>query len=148
MDEIVSPIRVFVAELRRRRVPRVAGNYALVCCGILVVEEIVAQWVGVPWWTRNALAVGAMLGFPVAVLLGWLLERGADGHVRLAPAAYVTGGPAARDAAAYAPLAGRTVAFLALVVLVALVGFAAFARLDPPPPGATADPAPATTPAR
>ncbi|MCA9737409.1 MAG: hypothetical protein R3E98_05295 [Gemmatimonadota bacterium] len=72
----------FFAELKRRRVWRVAFAYG---AGAFVVLQALAELIlpafGLPDTWLRALVFIAILGFPVAMLLGWLYDVGPRGHV-------------------------------------------------------------------
>lgn len=64
----------FVTELRRRRVCRAATMYAVSMWLICQVLEIVAPELGLPDWTLKVVIVFGLLGFPIALILAWMLE--------------------------------------------------------------------------
>jgi TolB-like protein/Flp pilus assembly protein TadD len=80
-----SPFILF-RELRRRRVFRVAGIYLVGAFTVLEVADVVSGPAGFPAWTLTALLYLLVLGFPLAVFLGWRYEIGDEGLVRTKPA--------------------------------------------------------------
>ncbi len=74
MAEPTSGFAAFIAELRRRRVFRVAAVYGGVA---FVVGEVANNYfpaLGVPDWALNLVLVLMVLGFPVAIGLAWAFD--------------------------------------------------------------------------
>jgi len=69
----------FIAELRRRSVIKVAAIYAAIAWFILQFADIAFPRMGLPDWSITVTLVVAAIGFPVAILIAWLLEHSADG---------------------------------------------------------------------
>jgi len=65
----------FFAELKRRKVFRVAAVYGAASFAILEASDILFPRIGLPEWTVTFVAVLALLGFPVALVLAWVYER-------------------------------------------------------------------------
>jgi tetratricopeptide (TPR) repeat protein len=63
-----------IAELKRRRVFRVAGAYLVGAWIVLQVADTLFPALRFPPWTVTAVAVAVVLGFPVALVLGWLFD--------------------------------------------------------------------------
>jgi TolB-like protein/Flp pilus assembly protein TadD len=80
-----SGFRAFFAELKRRKVVRVAIVYVLV--GLVVVEAAnnFLPALNLPDWTVTLVVALAILGFPVAVALAWAFDITPEG-VKRAPA--------------------------------------------------------------
>ncbi|MEQ8860540.1 MAG: hypothetical protein RIC56_18010 [Pseudomonadales bacterium] len=74
----------WLADLRRRKVLRVAGGYTVAGWGVVQAAEAAAPILALPDWTISFVALLLLAGLPVAVVVGWALQ---------APAA--TGGVAA-----------------------------------------------------
>ena len=77
-----SPLSTFIAELRRRRVFRVAAVYGGVA---FVVTEIVGNtfsYLGIPDWFGTAIIVLIIIGFPIAIGLAWAFDITDEGIVR------------------------------------------------------------------
>jgi hypothetical protein len=91
-----------LAELRRRRVLRVAAVYAVAAWGI----EQLAAWLGpalaLPGWILPFVFFVLVLGFPVAMILAWAFDVDRGGVARAAPGRRL--GP--RDKLAYLLLLG------------------------------------------
>ncbi len=72
----------FFAELKRRKVFRVAAVYGAASFAILEASDILFPRFGFPEWTVTFIAVIALLGFPIALGLAWVYERTPDGMRR------------------------------------------------------------------
>ncbi|UHQ19036.1 hypothetical protein LVB87_12715 [Lysobacter sp. KIS68-7] len=62
------------AELRRRKVFKVAAGYLVVAWLVIQVGATVAPQLGLPDWVPRLITLLALLGLPVAVVLAWLME--------------------------------------------------------------------------
>jgi TolB-like protein/Tfp pilus assembly protein PilF len=69
----------FFAELKRRQVFRVAAVYGAASFAILEASDILFPRIGLPDWTVTFVAVLAMIGFPVALVVAWVYERTSAG---------------------------------------------------------------------
>src|SRR6056297_1779592 len=72
----------FFAELKRRKVVRVAVVYAATAFAVLQGADIMLPRMGVPEWGMNLVVALIVLGFPIALVLGWALELTPDGLKR------------------------------------------------------------------
>lgn len=70
-----SHVKRFFSELRRRKVLRVAAVYAGLAWILLQVAEVTFAPLQLPEWALTLVLMLAILGFPVAVVLAWVLER-------------------------------------------------------------------------
>ncbi|MDT8449171.1 MAG: hypothetical protein RQ847_03260 [Wenzhouxiangellaceae bacterium] len=84
----------FFAELKRRKVFRVAVVYAATAFAVLQAADIMLPRVGVPDWVMNLVVVLTVLGFPIALVLAWALELKPDGGVQRTEAAETEPGEA------------------------------------------------------
>ena len=75
----------FFAELKRRKVFRVAATYGAVGFVILQVAELIADGLQLPAAVRTSITIVVLLGFPIAVVLAWVLERGPEGDLQRTP---------------------------------------------------------------
>jgi len=130
------------SELRRRKVLRVAGMYAVGAWAVVEVSATTFPLLGLPEWTARFVIVLAMLGLPVALTLSWFFDVTAGGVVRTpeaAPAVVAVSGSAGPvpAVATAATMRGRAAGFFGLGMLVALVTVAAYSRFGPAGPGAT-----------
>lgn len=69
----------FFTELRRRKVFRVAGVYVLVAWLMLQAGEILFPAFEIPDWGLRMMAILALLGLPIALVLAWAFEVTPDG---------------------------------------------------------------------
>jgi TolB-like protein len=136
------------AELKRRKVFKVAGVYGVVSFGLIQVADPLAGVLRLPESFLPFVVGLLLLGFPLALVLAWAFEVTPDGVRRTETAA-----PGEIEQIVAQPLSKRWPAgLLALVGLVALVGGAWWAgRRSAPAPAAVANvdlavPAPATDP--
>ncbi len=81
---MASRLRAFVDELRRRRVFRVAGVYAVVALVVLQVADLVFPALVLLAWPFTLLLVCALLGFPIALALALAWRLSGVVHVKLA----------------------------------------------------------------
>ncbi|MDX1675806.1 MAG: hypothetical protein R3314_13515 [Longimicrobiales bacterium] len=100
-------------ELRRRGVLGVAVVYGVVGWTVVEVADAVFPALDLPDWTVTLVVALVLLGFPLALVLAWALERTPQGVQRAAPAG------------------GRRVA-AAFVLGIALVAVLAFLVVDAP----------------
>jgi pimeloyl-ACP methyl ester carboxylesterase len=82
---IVSQTRSFFAEARRRKVWRVAGAYIVVGAVLVGAANDVLPRLALPEWTVTFVVVVTLLGFPIALALGWALEPATEIPERLPP---------------------------------------------------------------
>lgn len=68
-----------LAEIKRRKVFRVAAAYAVVAWLLIQVAALVFPILALPVWTVPFVTVALILGFPVALLLAWAYELTPDG---------------------------------------------------------------------
>ena len=114
-----TPRSGFFAELKRRKVVRVAVVYAATAFVILQAADIMLPRLGVPEWAMSLVVVLVVLGFPLALVLAWALELTPDG-VRVTPATVQS------DAAESAPsLLGKRTVVVAGVLVVLGIGLGA-----------------------
>ena len=64
----------FIAQLRERKVIRVALVYILVGWVVMQVGEVTFEALKLPEWSLTLLIVIVMLGFPIALVLAWAYE--------------------------------------------------------------------------
>ncbi len=102
MAESRWDLRTFLAELKRRRVFRVAVVYAVVAFVIWQAAEIAVPGLNLPDWVLTLVILLTVLGFPIALVLAWALEITPEGIHRtpaLEPAVGGDGEDAAEPAA-------------------------------------------------
>ncbi|MHC4138133.1 MAG: tetratricopeptide repeat protein, partial [Planctomycetota bacterium] len=81
-----SKLGSFVAELKRRKVYRVAVVYSVVAFVIWQAAEIAFPSLHLPEWTLTFVVVIALIGFPIALVLAWAFEITPEGVRRTEPA--------------------------------------------------------------
>jgi len=69
-------------ELRRRRVVRAGGTYALIAWVVLQIGEVTFEPLGIPQRVMTWTVLGALLGFPVVLVLAWFFDVGPGGVAR------------------------------------------------------------------
>ncbi|HEX7375209.1 MAG TPA: hypothetical protein VF277_09545 [Steroidobacteraceae bacterium] len=75
----------FLAEIKRRRVGKVAVGYGAVAWAVTEGCSVVFPALHVPEWAMTFVVVFLMVGFPVAMVLAWIFDVGPDGIHRTAP---------------------------------------------------------------
>ena len=78
------PEKSLLYSLRERKVFRSAGYYVLAAWLVLQVGDVVVEPLGLPAWSMTALLYLLILGFPIAVFLGWRYDITEHGIVRSA----------------------------------------------------------------
>lgn len=86
MTESPPGYQRFFAELKRRKVFRVALVYGATAFVVVQVADLTFVRLGLPGWSVTLVIVLALLGFPVALVLAWALEVTPDGVRRTEPA--------------------------------------------------------------
>ncbi|OGT58355.1 MAG: hypothetical protein A3E01_18490 [Gammaproteobacteria bacterium RIFCSPHIGHO2_12_FULL_63_22] len=76
------PVQTFFAELKRRKVFRVAVAYGVVGWLIIQFSTTVFPHLQIPDWATRLVLMLVLLGFPIALILAWALELTPEG-VRL-----------------------------------------------------------------
>jgi TolB-like protein len=79
MGRTLGRVGIFLSELQRRRVGRVAIAYAAVVFVLLQMGEIVLPAFGAPDWVLRALVVSSFMGFPPALALAWIFDVTSQG---------------------------------------------------------------------
>jgi TolB-like protein len=115
------------AELRRRKVVRVAVVYAATVFAVVQAADIMLPRLGVPDWAVTLVVALSVLGFPIALVLAWALELTPDG-VR------VTTSQVEADPANAPSLLGRRTVLAAAALVVLGVGLGAGWFLRPATP--------------
>jgi len=76
-----SPLGKLFEDLRRRRAIRVAIAYVIIGWVVIEVASTVLPHLNLPEWTVTLVIVLIALGFPIAVIMGWMTD-----HAAAAPA--------------------------------------------------------------
>lgn len=85
MPDPLSRLRRFLAELKRRKVYRVAVAYLVVGFAVLEGADIVFPRLGLPPWSVTLVIALAGVGFPLALVLAWAFDL-TPGGVERTPA--------------------------------------------------------------
>ncbi len=103
----------FLAELKRRRVGRVAIAYGAVAWAVTEAASVVLPALYVPEWAMTLIVVFLLVGFPIAMVLAWVFDVSPTGIERTEP---LPGSPP--------QLQFRTRAAFGVAVVVAMAGLA------------------------
>jgi adenylate cyclase len=135
-----SSLRPLLAELKRRRVYRVAAVYVVVAWVLLQLGNIVVEPLHLPEWTMTMLILLLVLGFPVAVVLAWAFDITPEGVRRTAPLA---GSEASAEGTGTGPAPAathqkvRNAALIGLGMLIAVLAIGTYAFFQGPAEGPT-----------
>jgi adenylate cyclase len=99
---LASQLRTFLAELKRRKVFRVAVVYAAVAFIVWQAAEIAVPGLNLQGWVLTLIILLTVLGFPIALVLAWALELTPEG-IRVTPAAEPPDATAGDEELASAP---------------------------------------------
>jgi TolB-like protein/Tfp pilus assembly protein PilF len=77
----------FLAELKRRRVGKVAIAYGAIAWAVTETSSVVLPALQLPAWTVTFVVVFLLVGFPVAMILAWIFDVGSQGIERTEPLA-------------------------------------------------------------
>src|SRR4051794_19211614 len=84
-------MRNFFAELKRRKVYRVAISYAVIAWVLIQIDTQVFPFF-TPTWVVKLVVLLVVLGFPVALVLSWIFDFTVEGIKRTGDAAPILGG--------------------------------------------------------
>jgi adenylate cyclase len=98
MSKDRSKLQIWFAELRRRKVIRVAAVYLVAAWLLIQVADAIFEPIGLPAWSLKLVIVLVALGFPLACVLAWAFDVTPRGIERA---------EAATDPASAGPAAGR-----------------------------------------
>jgi TolB-like protein len=86
-------LKQFFAELKRRKVYRVAVAYVVVAWVLIQVATQVFPFFEIPNWTVRLVVIALALGFPVALVLAWAYDLTPSGIKRTEDARPAVGSP-------------------------------------------------------
>jgi adenylate cyclase len=86
MSDAASRLQRWFAELRRRKVFRVAAVYLVAAWLAIQVADAVFEPLGLPAWSMKLVILLAVLGFPLACALAWAFDVTPQGFERTPPA--------------------------------------------------------------
>ncbi|MCX7053411.1 MAG: hypothetical protein NTU56_04265, partial [Proteobacteria bacterium] len=75
----------FLAEIKRRRVGKVAIAYGAVAWAVTEAASVVLPALYVPEWAMTFLVIFLLVGFPIAMVLAWVFDVSATGIERTEP---------------------------------------------------------------
>jgi TolB-like protein/Flp pilus assembly protein TadD len=75
----------FFCELRRRKVYRTAGGYAVFGWLLIQIAATIFPALELPTWTLRGVILAVLAGFPVVLILAWAFDIGPHGFERTAP---------------------------------------------------------------
>ncbi|MBA7604476.1 MAG: tetratricopeptide repeat protein [Calditrichaeota bacterium] len=127
MNDAPSRLAAFIAELRHRRVFRVAAVYACVAFIIIQIIDGAFDYLRIPEWVGTTIIVLLALGFFIAVGMAWAFDLTEKGLVRAKPKREPTAAKAPHH-----PLVGNK--SLAVIAVLAIV-FGIWSWLRLPSPG-------------
>jgi TolB-like protein/Tfp pilus assembly protein PilF len=78
----------FFAELKRRRVGKVAIAYGTIAWLVTEASSVVLPALRLPDWTVTFIVVFLLVGFPVTMILAWVFDVGPQGIERTEPLAH------------------------------------------------------------
>ena len=73
----------FMAELKRRKVFRVAGVYALVAWLIIQIGESTFEALRLPEWALTFIIILLFTGFPIVIIIAWIFDKTPEGKIQL-----------------------------------------------------------------
>jgi TolB-like protein len=75
----VSPSGNLFTELKRRKVFKVAVAYGVVAWLVIQVASTIAPQLNLPEWAPRFITLVVLLGFPIALVLAWMLDKTPEG---------------------------------------------------------------------
>jgi hypothetical protein len=72
-------MNAFLAELRRRKVIRVAGAYLVAAWGIMQVVNVATPALDLPGWVDGFIFILLAAGFVIALAVSWVFELTPEG---------------------------------------------------------------------
>ena len=128
MSDPPSRLAAFLAELKHRRVFRVAVVYAGVAFILVQIVDGTFDPMGIPVWVSRLIILLLVLGFPIAVALAWAFDITDKGIVR------TKGKPSAPTTPHHIVIGNKSLAVIAVLAIIV----AAWALLRQPSPVGTA----------
>lgn len=75
-------VPTFFTELKRRKVFRVAGVYAIVAWLIIQIGESTFEALHLPPWALTFIIILLFAGFPIAIIFAWIFDRSPEGKIQ------------------------------------------------------------------
>lgn len=82
MSQHPGKLSLFVKDLKRRGVTRLAAIYAVVGLGIIEAFDIIGGRFLMPDWSFRLVIILVLAGFPLAMILGWIYDITSKGIVK------------------------------------------------------------------
>ncbi len=82
MSDRPPPWQTFLADLKRRRVFRIAAVYGGIAFVVLEASDLLAGGLGLPQHVLTVITLLVLAGFPVALVLAWTFDVTPDGVQR------------------------------------------------------------------
>ncbi|NQT96309.1 MAG: hypothetical protein HQ562_01075 [Candidatus Marinimicrobia bacterium] len=76
-------VPTFISELKRRKVFRVAGVYAIVAWLIIQIGETTFDALNLPSWALTFIIILLFTGFPIAIIFAWIFDKTPEGKIQL-----------------------------------------------------------------
>jgi RNA polymerase sigma-70 factor (ECF subfamily) len=76
---VASRVRLILADLKRRKVTRVAWVYAIVGIAVLEASQLIFEALAFPLAAWQFVSILVLLGFPIALVLAWALDITPEG---------------------------------------------------------------------
>ena len=108
-------MRDIYMKLRQRKVFRVMAAYAVGAWLLVQVADVALPAFDAPAWILRTFILLVAFGFPIALMLAWVLEISSDGVRRTAP-----------ESGSKLPLRNYGFEFVLLIILVAAVGYSVY----------------------
>ncbi len=88
-----DPMVSLLSDLRRRHVFRVVALYIVGAWLLLQMADVIFPGIGIPESSIRFVIIGIIVGFPIALVFGWMYEITPQGIVRTAPLSETDQGP-------------------------------------------------------
>jgi TolB-like protein/Tfp pilus assembly protein PilF len=129
---MASKLSTFLAELKQRKVARVAAVYGLVGIGIIEGAQLIFEALELPLVAWQVLTILVLLGFPVALILAWAVDLTPTGIQRASASPEEEGSPEPGRQSSLAP-------WVLAAVTVLVVGVGALLIFSGDPGSSSAD---------
>ncbi len=84
-NDFLTELRRFFAELLNRRVFQVAGTYIAGAWAMTEILSFLFEQFLVPGWAYKLLAIILVVGFPISMVLAWVIQVSEEGHWEMDP---------------------------------------------------------------
>ncbi len=80
----------FFAELRRRHIYRIGAGYVVAAWGVAQVVDLLSQTFALPAWIAQPVSIILAIGFPITLVVAWMIEDKAHEAVATAESSPAT----------------------------------------------------------